>query len=477
MESSQNDISLPADMGKVESDGSAQVLLLHKQLLPRRLYIQSVVRFFVASGIIVAALVAKYVIRVEGLDVPRLIVLAILLGLFNLGSFVAARRHRDFVWVVSSYRFLQGVMHVTISVDFLFLTAGLWLVGGARSPLQAFYLVHVILAAILLSPKVTCAHALFGYSLLSALVLGEWSGILPVHLPVGAVNSAEPLDGRFALAVLVVQGFLMGLVVFLVTGLTRLLREGERHLRTANTRLERVSDMHRDFLHIALHDLKSPVSAATMLLHSLEAGVKPPLTDEQKLWVERVRLRLNEVTVFLSDLEALTTLESVDVSKYGEPTDMRALLRHVVEENQDLAVMHHHTVSVDVEGEVPEVFGVKRLLHEAVVNLVTNAIKYTPDNGAISVRGRHKDGVFRIEVEDNGIGIAREHQKRLFGEFARIRRTDTPLGKVTGSGLGLSIVRRIAKVHGGRVGVTSDLNEGSTFFIEMPVQPKHADQG
>jgi signal transduction histidine kinase len=76
-------------------------------------------------------------------------------------------------------------------------------------------------------------------------------------------------------------------------------------------------------------------------------------------------------------------------------------------------------------------------------------------------------------VQDNGIGIAPEDQKRLFQEFVRIKRKGGPLGEVAGSGLGLSIVRRVVEAHGGQVGVTSELNNGSTFFIELPTHPEH----
>jgi two-component system sensor histidine kinase SenX3 len=101
-----------------------------------------------------------------------------------------------------------------------------------------------------------------------------------------------------------------------------------------------------------------------------------------------------------------------------------------------------------------------------VGNLLANAIKYTPDGGRIEVRARRGDGSVLIQVEDNGPGISPEDQQRLFEEFVRIR---SSAGRSRGSGLGLSIVKRAAKVHCGEARVDSELGEGSTFTLELPL--------
>ena len=453
----------------VGARSGAHSLLLHNRLLGRRLYIQAIVRFCVAAGIVVGALGAKHVAGIEGLDVPSLLILAFLLALFNVGAFAATRRYQDLERAAASYRFLQGLMHLTISVDFLFLTVGLWLVGGAKSPFQSFYLVHVILAAILLSPRSAFLHALFGYALLTGLVLGEWWGVIPIRFPVGAVNSATPLDGRYVVTVLVVQGFLMIMTLFLVTGLAHLLRQGERNLRVANVELRRLSNIHRDFFHIAVHDLKSPVSAAIMLLDGFRTATRDQLTEEQQGWLARVHRRLEEVTSFLRDFEVMASVELADFERHSEEIDLAELLHRVVNANRDIAQARNHSIHVDVDGNLPRIRGVKRLIQEAVANLVTNAIKYTPDNGTIVVRGRRNGTTVRVEVQDSGIGIAPEDQRRLFQEFVRVRRVDTPAEGITGSGLGLSIVRKAVEAHGGSVGVASRLNEGSTFHFELPL--------
>jgi len=447
----------------------AYSLLLHNRLLGKRLYIHAWVRFLVAACIVGGAWFAEHVVGIVQLNVQALQLLGVVLGVYNAVVFLLVRRYQTPERAVGSGRLLTGLMHFTIAVDFVFLTVALWLVGGTKSPFKAFYCLHVIIACFMLSPWAACGHALFGYLLLSGLVVGQWQGWIPLLLPVGAVNSAQPLDGRYVLSVLMVQALFMSLSLFLMTGLKRMLEEGERVLRTSNAELRRLSNMKRDFLHIALHDLKAPTDAVAMLLDNLAAGLGGPLTEQQAAWVERCRHRLREQAAFIKDFQILAVLDSAAVQKQGKSIDIAALLHRSVEEYRDLAQAHQHALTAVVDGDLPPVYGIERLIHEAVANLITNAIKYTPDGGTITVRGAHRENTVRIEVEDNGIGISSEDKTRLFEEFVRLR-PGAGSPEKEGSGLGLSIVRRIIEIHGGRVDVTSEPNVGSKFTIELPAR-------
>ena len=121
---------------------------------------------------------------------------------------------------------------------------------------------------------------------------------------------AGELDGRYVLTVLIVFGLVFALTTFLLLTLTDLLREGERRIRDTNLELQRLSDMRRDFLHIALHNLQSPVGASTMVLKNLRSGLVGTLTDEQNDWVDRALKRLGGLTAFITDLQTLASLES-----------------------------------------------------------------------------------------------------------------------------------------------------------------------
>jgi signal transduction histidine kinase len=327
----------------------------------------------------------------------------------------------------------------------------------------------VTLSCLLLTRRAAIALCSLAYLLLAALVLGEWLEIIPCRQPIGAIAGTGPLDGRYAFTVLAVYGTLFGLVSFLLLGLAAMLREGERRLYDANVRLGRLSDLRRNFLQVTLHNLQSPIGAVAMFLKNMRGELGGPVTERQKEWIDRSLQRLDGLADFLHDLQIVSRLEAGDIDAQMTEVDLAGMLRGIVEEYRPLASEHGHDVVLKLPRTLPPARGIERLLREAVINFVTNAIKYTPEGGRIVVRAAGHDGTVRVEVEDNGIGVAPMDRERLFHDFVRLKRSDTPSSGAVGSGLGLSIVRRIIETHGGRVTVRSTVGRGSTFGIELPV--------
>jgi signal transduction histidine kinase len=456
-------------MSTARTPDGTDVLLFRDHLMGSRLCLHTYVRFAVAITIALGACVAKYVVKVEQLDVLPLVYLALIICGYNSVSHAVTRRYRHAEITPSIHRRLVLTMYVAIVLDDLALTVAIWLVGGTRSPFLAFYLLHLILSCVYLSRRGTVALAVFAYGLLSMLVVGEWIGVISQHLPVGAVGGAGELDGRFAITVLVVYGLLFGMTVFLLASLARLLRRGEEELRTAHAKLERLSDLRRDFLHVAVHNLRSPIGVTSMFMDHMRNGLGGPVTEQQDEWIATCQRRLSGLTDFLQDLQVLSTFEAGEIEAKKEVVDLGEVLRAISAENQDLAREHEHELCLDVPADLPPVRGIVRLLKEAVVNYLTNAIKYTPDGGRITLRARVCDGLVRVEVEDTGIGISPDEQARLFTEFFRGNLEDTPVAEAPGTGLGLSIVKRVAEAHGGRVSVSSEPGRGSTFVLELRV--------
>lgn len=127
-------------------------------------------------------------------------------------------------------------------------------------------------------------------------------------------------------------------------------------------------------------------------------------------------------------------------------------------------------LELEVQPDLPTVEAMPRLLREAVVNYVTNAIKYTPEGGRIQIAGRRVDDSIVIEVLDSGLGIPPDRLENVFEDFGRVE-SELPDGtKPDGTGLGLSITKRIIEAHGGLVGVESVVGVGSRFRIVLPLR-------
>lgn len=441
-------------------------VLTHTRHLGASLYFHSLVRLVVGLLIVGGAFVARWVVGVEDLDVPALVGLGTAILGYGAATLLVTRGRRGTDPSPEARRFLRRVTLAAIVLDYLALTVAIWIVGGTRSPFLPFFLLHVILSCFLLPRRPAIVMHFTGYGLLALLVIGEWSGFLPSHSGVAAITGSGPLDGRYALTVLVVYGFLFLLTAFLMLRLARVLREGERQVRAACEQLARLSEMRRDFLHIALHNIQAPVGAATMFLRNLRAKLAGPLTERQDQWLERSLERLGGLDEFMHDLRLLSRLEAGELEGEKAEVDVGRLLASAVEEHHETAEARSQQLTLDLAEPLPRIRGVRFLLKQAVANYITNAVKYTPAGGHIEVRASPAPGTVRIVVADDGPGISPADQARLFGEFVRVG----PAGedRTGGFGLGLSIVRRIAELHGGRAWVESEVGSGSRFGIDLP---------
>lgn len=450
-------------------------LLTHQTLVGTRLFMHAGVRFAVSLAIILGTFVAPGLVGIEGLPTTELRLLAVVIAAYNLAVLPLIWPHRGQPTEPRTVRRLHIILYVTMVLDFLALSIAIWLVGGSRSPFLSFYLFHVIVACLLLPRAAAFASLGLACSLLIGLVLGEHIGLIPVHAPDGAVAGGDVhLDLRYVATVLTVNMLLFVLTALLLTGFMALLRRSESELQEANAQLAHVSDLRRDFLHVALHNLQSPAAAASMLLRIVASGMLGGLEPRQQTQLERALTRLDDLSTFLANMRTLASLESGRLADHAEPIDVVEMLRSIQADHLDLADARSHQLQLEVLSLACTVLGVPRLIREAIVNYVTNAIKYTPTGGSIVIGCRRQEGMVRIEVRDTGIGIAPEDQARLFGEFVRLEKRHAPLGRVEGTGLGLSIVKRIIEAHGGRVGVESTVGAGSTFFAELPALPTFA---
>jgi signal transduction histidine kinase len=445
-------------------------ILWHQHLLGERLHLNAWIRYAVVVAILAGSFFATHVVGVQDLDLMRIACCAAVLAVYNTIVLLLVRPYRRPEQAEGAYRLLVSLSHLTITADFLILTFLIWLVGGALSPFLAFYLLHVVMAAVLLSRRAAYAHTVFGYLLLVGLVAGEGLHWLPEHRPSGAVPAGGEIDTRYVLTVLAVYGLLMAGAAYLMTGLAGALRAEERKLRKVNAELDQLSRLRRAFLHIALHDMKAPVSAVSMLLNNLSSGLGGSLSEKQAHWIERAQQRLRDQLGFLRELQVLGELESgQEISAQARPVDLRALIAGLVDEHRDLAEQRKQVLRMEMPDALPAVHGVERLLREALANYVTNALKYSSEGSEVLVRATEGSGCVRVEVQDHGRGIALEDQAQLFQEFTRIQQKEGSGPPVAGTGLGLSIVRRIIEVHQGRLGVLSEVGKGSTFFVELPL--------
>jgi two-component system phosphate regulon sensor histidine kinase PhoR len=230
------------------------------------------------------------------------------------------------------------------------------------------------------------------------------------------------------------------------------------------TTMRRLETIRRDFVANVSHELRTPVSVIRANAETLLAGAKdePQIADRLMDGLHRNAERLSNI---VNDLLELSRLEAGEYRVARAPVDVGAIAQQVVQMIEPNATKR----DVSVEMTVPDglrAVGDSGALEQVLVNLIDNAVKYTSTGGHVRIGGADRGERVRIEVVDDGPGIAAEHRERIFERFYRVDPGRSR--EVGGTGLGLSIVRHLVETMGGTVGVASNEPQGSVFWIELP---------
>jgi two-component system phosphate regulon sensor histidine kinase PhoR len=232
------------------------------------------------------------------------------------------------------------------------------------------------------------------------------------------------------------------------------------------TRLRRLEVVRQDFVANASHEIKTPVTAIKAAAETLlDADTQDPEDTRHLLGI--VIRQSDRLQAIVEDLLSLARIEkSVDQDRVAvEPGRVIEVLKAAVETSAAGAAQRRTTVQIDCPPDLTANINAP-LLEQAVVNLVDNAIKYSPEGSTVVVRAHRVGPEMAIHVQDNGLGIAAEHLPRIFERFYR---TDKARSRALGgTGLGLSIVKHIVLAHGGRITVDSTVGQGSTFNLFIP---------
>jgi two-component system phosphate regulon sensor histidine kinase PhoR len=231
------------------------------------------------------------------------------------------------------------------------------------------------------------------------------------------------------------------------------------------TELERVDAMRRDFIANVSHELRTPLTVVGGFVETLADAPELPASESRR-YFDLMLDHTRRMQRLLDDLLTLSRLESADHSLKEEDVNVPELARALGAEAESLS-RGKHQVSVDIESQT-WIKGNLQDIRSALGNLVSNAVRYTPDGGTITLAWRERDGEGVFAVTDTGEGIAAEHIPRLTERFYRVDRSRSR--ETGGTGLGLAIVKHVLTRHGARLDIQSIPGKGSTFAAIFPSQ-------
>lgn len=223
-----------------------------------------------------------------------------------------------------------------------------------------------------------------------------------------------------------------------------------------------------DFLANMSHELRSPLNAIIGFSEVLKDGMSGPLTNEQQEFLHDIYDSGRHLLSLINDILDLSKIEAgmmdLEISRFS----MRELLEKSLTMLREKAMKHNIVMGLEASDDVGEVSADERKIKQAVINLLGNAVKFTPDGGRVGIAASRHDGEIWVAVWDTGIGIAKEDLAKLFQAFQQLDASSSK--KYEGTGLGLHLTKRLVELHGGRIWVESEVGKGSRFIFAIPAK-------
>lgn len=231
------------------------------------------------------------------------------------------------------------------------------------------------------------------------------------------------------------------------------------------TELKRLENIRQDFVANVSHELRTPLASIMGYAETLSEGAIEEKSNARE-FINIIHHESERLSKLINDLLDMSKIESGRIKMVFLPLEVKPLIVRIIGVLDKAAKEKSIRVELDVPQDLPRILADETRLYQVILNLLDNAIKYTPDSGLVKIKASLKDSFVQIDVSDNGIGIPEKDLPRIFERFYRVDKARSR--ELGGTGLGLSIVKHIVQAHGGQVWVESNPGLGSTFSFTIP---------
>jgi two-component system phosphate regulon sensor histidine kinase PhoR len=243
----------------------------------------------------------------------------------------------------------------------------------------------------------------------------------------------------------------------------------ETHVWTLRdvTQQKLAAEMRDQFVDTATHELRTPLANIKAYAETLALADVIDI-EQQKQFLNTINSEATRLARFVDDLLSVSSMELGSLSLNKQVTDLGRMLNEVITKIRPQVDEKDLTLEVVLPEKLPEPEMDKDKIATVLVNLLGNAVKYTPAGGRVTFRVNVTDQAIEISVEDTGVGIAKDEVGKVFDKF--FRSNDPRVQEQTGTGLGLALAQEVVRLHGGEIGVESEINKGSTFTVTLPLE-------
>jgi signal transduction histidine kinase len=329
-----------------------------------------------------------------------------------------------------------------------------------KAPTGVYMLFFVLL-------EILCILLIIQYPQSVAFVFLVWIGTFIVALSVWVFDSFSTWLPVFSPLLMILTTW----IIFLGSRANEI-EHRNFQLKQEQKALEALEQLKNNFVSLISHDLKTPIAKIRGVTDRLIASTPVGAPPEQREDLEKLRDFSDELNRYIQSILKVLRVEARDFRLNLDVDDINSTIEEVIEQARPLAQAKNIQISTELE----PLFSIEAdftLIREVLLNLVENAIKYGAENGRVRLKSREIDGFVRVDVSDDGPGIAPGDLGAVWGKFVRGRDQDL---KTKGSGLGLYLVKYFVELHGGRVEIESELKKGTTVSFLLPLEPEGRSQ-
>jgi len=244
--------------------------------------------------------------------------------------------------------------------------------------------------------------------------------------------------------------------------------------KQAEEKLRETMELKSQFTSTVSHELRTPLAALKEGLSLVLDGVVGDINEKQKKFLDIAKRNVDRLAALINDVLDFQKLEAGKMNLDIQDNNITQIVSEVHETMTLYAKKHEVELVTELPENLPMAKFDRGKITQILTNLISNAVKFTPANGLASVNVRHQNEELVISVHDTGMGIPKEALPKIFERFYRVHR---PNKQIQGTGLGLAIVHKIVMMHGGRIEVESEVDQGTTFTVYLPLNPKPVPAG
>ena len=357
------------------------------------------------------------------------------------------------------------------TADVVLLTAAIYFTGGPYSPLIATYVIIISVVALVANIGVTVVMGAGIVVSFATMVIAMATGVLPATPEPGSPGEVPSV--AYTIVAILYCVFVVGVPGYFCATTLRRLRDKERDLEARTAQLIQANTQRSQFVAAMTHELRTPIHGVQGLADVIAAGIYGPVTDKQKDACASIKRSAQSLLGLVDDVLNLARAEANRIEARPSSIDIEDLVNRVIASVSWMIGTKKIALDAEVAPDLPFVQSDDRWLAHVLVNLVSNAVKFTPEGGRVTVRAyeRPEHDAVVLEVSDTGIGIAATDRERIFEPFRQADDKSDEKG-FGGVGLGLALVARLTDLLGAHVELDSNVGKGSTFRVIVPLDYK-----